>query len=274
MANGGHFTFGVLTKNAERGFSGSFFWLIYGTFGRYFEKIGSVPQMSRSWPYIAYLYRTNGEVIEEVRSTKFLGVYIDQKLTWDIHIHHIKMKISKGIGIVGKMRKFVNDKMLCILYYSFVYPYIHYCIEIWGKAYNTHLNSILKLQKRAVRILTYSLPQSHSDPLFRKLKILPVHQVYVYNVSQFMYKFYDKTLPSTFANFFTHKIIHYNLRNKAPLDIPKHHLVTREQCISITGPKIWNYIHLFICNNRGIPKTLPTFKKIMKRYLNDYRYYP
>ena len=56
--------------------------------------------------------------------TKFLGVIIDNKLTWKEHVSYICGKVAKGIGIISKVRKYLNRNTLLDLYYSFIYPYL------------------------------------------------------------------------------------------------------------------------------------------------------
>ena len=110
--------------------------------------------------------------ITSVNNTKFLGVIIDNKLKWLDHITFIKNKISKSIGIINKIRIFFNKKTLRNLYYTFVYPYLIYCIEIWGNTHDSYLSPLIKLQKKAVRIITFSHYLEHSAPLFKQLDIL------------------------------------------------------------------------------------------------------
>ena len=74
----------------------------------------------------------DGQNVDHVTSTKFLGVYIDSRLSWSEHINYIKNKISKGIGILCQARKIFSLKTLNTLYYSFIHPYFMYCIEVWG----------------------------------------------------------------------------------------------------------------------------------------------
>ena len=73
-----------------------------------------------------------------LNNTKFLGVIIDNKLKWNEHITYIKNKISKSIGILYKSRNYLNRHTLRNLYYTFIYPYLIYCVEVWGNACNIH----------------------------------------------------------------------------------------------------------------------------------------
>ena len=69
-------------------------------------------------------------VIDEVKSTKFLGIIIDDKLMWTELIQYIKNKISKSIGNLIKIRPYLDKVTLRNLYFTFVYPYLIYCVEV------------------------------------------------------------------------------------------------------------------------------------------------
>ena len=72
----------------------------------------------------------DGSTLNRSSNIKYLGVIIDHKLTWCEHISHVKKKVSKGIGILYKARQFLDKKSLHNLYYSYIYPYLIYCIEV------------------------------------------------------------------------------------------------------------------------------------------------
>ena len=78
---------------------------------------------------------------------KYLGVIIDSKLNWISHITYVKNKVAKGIGIIRRARQCVNKKTLTILYHIFIFPYLIYCVEVWGSACETNLTPITLLQK-------------------------------------------------------------------------------------------------------------------------------
>ena len=74
----------------------------------------------------------DNERIGETCKTKFLGVIIDKTLAWKDHINYISGKIARGIGVIIKARKYLNKDTLLSLYYSFIYPYLTYCNQVWG----------------------------------------------------------------------------------------------------------------------------------------------
>ena len=89
-----------------------------------------------------------GQIIDMVDVTKYLGVHIDACLSWCHHIQNIRNKIAKGLGIICKARKVLQQSTLLALYNSFILPYLTYCIEIWGMTFKCHLDPLIKIQKK------------------------------------------------------------------------------------------------------------------------------
>ena len=211
--------------------------------------------------------KIDGECLSEVDKTKFLGVVIDNKLSWRDHINYISGKIARGIGILIKARAFINKDTLITLYYSFVYPYFLYCNHIWGSCCAKNLNRLFVLQKKAIRIICSANRRSHSAPLFKDLKLLNVWQINKFLIGQFMYKCYHGTLPSLFEKYFVRtRDVHSHKTRQASLyyDLP---LVKTNYCkvsIRFRGPAIWNYI---IRNKVSPDITICTFKFKLKHLL-------
>ena len=87
------------------------------------------------------------ESIEQVQFIKFLGVIIDCKLKFEHHVKYVKGKVSKAIGLLCKTRKYLSKSCLVTLYYTFLFPYLNYCIEVWGSAAQFNINTLTVLQK-------------------------------------------------------------------------------------------------------------------------------
>ena len=105
--------------------------------------------------------KLDGVNIQEVSTVKYLGVTFDSNLTWKSHIHELCLKLSKTVGIFSKLRYYINVDILIMLYYSLIYPFLTYGIHVWGLIYPTYLKPVTTLQKRVVRIMTFSDPRSH-----------------------------------------------------------------------------------------------------------------
>ena len=111
----------------------------------------------------------NNVSLEKVQCTKFLGIIIDDGLKWTNHISYIKMKLE-GFGIILRARKFFNKKTLLNLYHAFIFPYLIYCVEIWGNAVNIYLDPLIKLQKKIIKVITFSQYLAHTNDLFFHLR--------------------------------------------------------------------------------------------------------
>ena len=108
----------------------------------------------------------DGVLLKQEKVVKFLGVFIDEHLTWKPHVTYICKKTSKSIGTVFRSRFLLSETTKKSLYYTPIYPYLTYCTTVWSFPYVTNLIRIFLLQKRAVRIITNSDFRTHSEPLF------------------------------------------------------------------------------------------------------------
>ena len=148
----------------------------------------------RKEPISSKCVTLNGEIIDKVRTFKFLGVIIDDKLRWTDHVLYIKNKLSKGIGIICKAKRVLSSDTLLTLYNCFIYPYVVYCIEVWGAVSMKYLMSVLRLQKRVVRIILSVPVRTESFKMFNYLKILSVFDVYIFRLSMFAFKYENDLL--------------------------------------------------------------------------------
>ena len=88
---------------------------------------------------------------------KFLGLFIDECLSWKIHIEYVKNKILPHIGIIFKLKYYISLHNLKIIYFSFIYSNLQYLASVWSMAYDNYLNPIKVLQNKAIKFM-YNLP--------------------------------------------------------------------------------------------------------------------
>jgi len=177
--------------------------------------------------------KLNDQDIERVNSIKFLGIVIDEKLDWRKNTKMISNKIAKAIGILRKARKCLNHSSLRSLYFSFISSYLSYCIVVWGGTYKVVLDPLVKLQKKAVRIVCCKKNRESTVNLFTELNILPLEAMYQYHVSIFMYKYCNAKLPGIFNNYYVRSDNVHNYFTRQNSDL--------RTCISIPGNRITNY---------------------------------
>ena len=138
------------------------------------------------------------------KKIKYLGILIDSTLKLETSNFKYIQKISRAIGIMYKLRPFLPMKVMKNVYYSLVYSHILYAIEAWGSGFKTDLDKLL-IQKRALRLMTYNDvyptvpgPLISSVPIFVKLGILKITDIYKYQVSKFIFKCINKLAPLNF----------------------------------------------------------------------------
>ena len=186
----------------------------------------------------------NGQTIQEVTETKFLGVIVDNKLNWNAHINYITKKISKSVSILKMVKYTFPSDILKSLYYTLIYPYYTYCNLVWGSAANVHLEPLINLQKKSVRIVSKSGYLDHTEPIFNNLKILHVKQIYNLNCAKFMYQCYNNKNYYYFKDkLATNGDFHnYGTRNRDLLRKPYGRLKQFKNSFIYNGIDLWNIL--------------------------------
>ena len=117
-------------------------------------------------------------------------------------------KVARGLGVIIKARTVLQKGSLISLYYSFIYPYMLYCNQIWGSACKTQIEPLFILQKKALRIITGVHPRLPSEPLFRQLNFLNCENIFKYLVGRLMYRVYHGELSTLQFLFVKNSDIH------------------------------------------------------------------
>jgi hypothetical protein len=193
-------------------------------------------------------------------------VYIDEKLNWNDHIHNVCTKVSRGIGIISRLKYIFPHYILISLYYSLVYPYLYYCCIIWGSAYSNVLNTVEVLQNRVARVITSAPYRSSARPILKQLNLLHLPDIYIFQVLTFMYKVRFNILPQPCLSYFTlNKTSNYNMRNTSYFKLLPYRTNVKQKTISIAGPKLWNTIPTELQDSRNPHQ----FKSALKSWLID-----
>ena len=130
--------------------------------------------MTISSPQKANKLKLNLRNIEEKNYIKYLGIYIDKNLNWAPHIQHINSKISKNLGILFRLRHFLTLNTLKQIYYSLIYPFLHYGIMSWGNTYPSRLTKVQTKQNKCIRCIFFSHNRESSAPYLKLLDIFNI----------------------------------------------------------------------------------------------------
>ena len=237
----------------------------------------------------------NRKALQQKDHVKYLGVLLDQHLKWKYQINNVALKISRGIGILAKLKPFLKVNLLKNIYYSLVYSHLSYGVLAWGSADKTLRNKLVVLQNKAIRILSkvqyfqiYGQdpgPLPSSEPLYRKLEILKFEDIFRLNVANFVYSTLDFETPQIFHDWFAfdYEIHDHSTRLSSVItcvnyfDVGSAHqslmLHTSTRCnnnygkktMKVTGPSVWNCVPDYIQKLTSIH----SFKSKFKAYLID-----
>ena len=125
--------------------------------------------------------------IERTFSIKFLGVMLNEHISWIDHVRTVENKIAKNIGLLYRVSQFLDEDSLETAYFSYIHSYLNYANIAWVSTYATKLKRVYLKQKHAVRIVFNKDRLTHSKPLFKNLNALNVHQINIYQHLNFMH---------------------------------------------------------------------------------------
>ena len=210
------------------------------------------------------LYIEN-KLLNRVENVKFLGIHIDHKLDWGTHIQKCKNKILSGLYALRNVRNLLLHSHMKSLYYTLIHPHITYGTMLWGSAKKIHLKKIQVLQNKAIRVLTNTKYNESALPLYKLTKILPLNDIYQFQLALCMYQLNNKQLSRPLQALFTINIdIHsYNTRHHLDPHITKRRTQMIIKSFLHKIPEFW-YI---LPRDVKKVKSVCTFKSRMKRFL-------
>ena len=225
-----------------------------------------------------YLRSYSNRLIENIHIkkehvTKFLGVFIDEKLSRKQNIDIVSSKISKTIDILYKSRDvltlerpmfpsyrnqsvdllckstdwFLHDgnigrsrvkqTMSKATIFFVYYYYVNYVNIAWASTSKSKLQRLYRCQKHAARLIYHKGRYTHASPLYNYMKTLNLFQLNIFNILCFMYKCNQNLNSPVFRNIFTHGTkTKYVLGNENYIQEPLCRTNFSQYCISFRGP--------------------------------------
>jgi hypothetical protein len=208
------------------------------------------------------IIQINDKKLQHRNCSKLLGIDIDNKLNFSLHISKVSSKLAYCSHIITQLKNNINVNILKLIYFAFAQSLIQYGITIWGNTSKASLRPIKKIQEIIIKNIGYTseLPQYN----YKKLEIMDVDTLYFYNTACFVYKCFNGLSNDIINNLITvNNGINYNLRNRDLLSYPQFTLQCSTKDISWQGPKIFNSLP----ENIQRSPTLKTFKKMLKEHL-------
>ena len=124
--------------------------------------------------------------ISNIEEIKFLGLMINNRLTWQNHINLMISKLNVVSYEIRSLRQLLDLETLKNIYFSLAHSILSYNIIFWGISNNS--KAIFKIQKKIIRIIMTVNSRTSCRKLFKILNILPLPSQYIYSLMMFVVK--------------------------------------------------------------------------------------
>ena len=208
------------------------------------------------------------ELVKQAKYVKFLGVLLDENLTWKYHLSELSKKLARTCGIFFKIRHLLPTNVLVSLYNSLFSSFLQYGIIVWGLTYDIHIKPIYLLQKKVVRAIAFQKFTSPSSPIFSDLKILKLYDLFDLKLLTFVYESVNRLSPPHFHNFFTtlsdvHQYDTRQAREGGIFMTQPNTLQYGLRSVRYAGAKSWNSIPFNIKQSPSVT----SFRRQLKLFL-------
>lgn len=170
--------------------------------------------------------------LEEVDSTRFLGMYLDRGLTWEDHVDHICSRVASGIYALRNLSQYCSLEVLKMAYFGLVYAHLSYGIRVWGSCAKHRFERVFRLQKKAIRIILKLNYRESCQDAFRELELLTLPCLYILEVVQYS-KFHCELIR-------VGDIHDYNTRGRDSYRTQQHRTAAFERIPSQAGVRLIN----------------------------------
>ena len=174
---------------------------------------------------------------------KFLGLIVDECLTWKEHSNRVLNKIKTNKKLLMNAKNLLDTKSLGVVYHAHIYSHLTYGLVIWGSMFNQQsVDELFKIQKQCIQTVMKRGQKDHTDPMFRQLKSLRFPDMIKTEQAKLGYKVRRSMLPKPIHDLFDvnggKKVHRYPTRNKTLPNIQQHMNSTFNQsfmckCLSV-----------------------------------------
>jgi hypothetical protein len=209
------------------------------------------------------MIKLDNTALKETNSIKFLGITIDQNLSFKIHIENLIVRIRPYIGLLYRCASFLPKPILLLIYNGYINSALSYCVEAYGTASPTALHQLFVLQKRIVRIISGTPSYSHTASLFTTLKILNIYKLFQFRSLLTSHATFYCSQPS---NSSSGSHLHHSYLTRAAainLPLPISTSLAGHRSPAYQAPALWNNLPV----NLKKLKSIPEFRRALKQHL-------
>ena len=182
----------------------------------------------------------NHEIL--LRIMRYLGIYFDSVLTWEKHADHTNKKLHRGIGILRKIRTFVQERTLKHIFNAFIKPYIEYATPIWRGGSKTNLLKTDRTINKIICTMLFNNKFEPVKPIYIYLNILAINNKIKLMQGKFMLKLINKEHPISIQSKFPLNFnMTINSNDNMKLYMPFCRTNIAKRSLHYQGFKSWNY---------------------------------
>ena len=209
----------------------------------------------------------NNIIVERSHHVKYLGLILDDKLTWREHISDLETKLIKILRSFKIMKQWLPEKEKLQLYYAYFHSKVKYGIQLYGTANRASIKKIQILQNKTIKTLFGLDYLTPTIDILKKYKLTTVKDLYKITIAQFVHKQRNQMLPKPFINYFrpVSDITERSTRQSNLLNTNRVNTEQAKKMIQHAGAIIWNEISSNIEQNIQIFST-NIFKNTIKSY--------
>ena len=167
-----------------------------------------------------------GKEVSQVKFFKYLGVLLDECLSFNDHINYVMSKVASGLGLLSRLRGCLTTEAANKIYLSTVLPILSYCDTCFCPLRSTNRKTLERLQRRAARIVYGFKPDITTESILENLRWPPLIRTMEKHCALLVNKCLVGEVPSYFKDYFM-------LRSKSD----NQHRCTRSSMTDIILPK-------------------------------------
>ena len=209
----------------------------------------------------------NDRVLKRVDKFKYLGIILDENLSFREHVKTMSLKISRNVGILSRLRHVFPRNILKTIYFSFVNPYFLYCVSVWASTFPSTFQPLQTLQNKALRLMFNVNNRSSVSHLYGSSGFLSVHQHHFIAISNICHNYVFGQLSLNFPRLFPTNSQFHNYPTSHSSDFSFEIRATVRSGFSLChiGPKVWNLIPIVVrnCNDRN------KFLKLLRNHVSS-----
>ena len=206
-----------------------------------------------------------GKDIERVASFKLVGLTIDQNLNFSEHISHVRTKVNAALSMISRSKRHLPQDVRKLLFNALIQSQLQYAISIWGGTSKTILDPLIKLQKKALRIVAKAKWISHCDPLWKKVGACKLQDLYELACTKTAYKITKGLAPPGISPIFDKQVERSRRHEHFPqLKVPFARTLQIQNLPTYQIPYLWNSLPSHISMT-----SLDSFSKSFKKYKLD-----